>query len=61
MKHAEQIEYLKNITRSIRDYPKAGIVFRDLTTIFQDRKAFTMAVDMMQNTLEYQNTDVFLL
>ena len=57
MKHAEQIEYLKNITRSIRDYPKAGIVFRDLTTIFQDRKAFTMAVDMMQNTLEYQNTD----
>ena len=57
MKYAEQIEYLKNITRSIRDYPKAGIVFRDLTTIFQDRKAFTMAVDMMQNTLENQNTD----
>lgn len=57
MKHAEQIEYLKNITRSIRDYPKAGIVFRDLTTIFQDRRAFSMAVEMMENSLKTQSPD----
>ena len=57
MKHAEQIKYLKNITRSIRDYPKAGIIFRDLTTIFQDRQAFAMAVDMMHQALEIQNAD----
>jgi len=55
MKHAEQIEYLKNITRSIQDYPQAGIVFRDLTTIFQDRKAFSMAVEMMEDSLKTQN------
>ena len=57
MRHAEQIEYLKKITRSIRDYPKAGIIFRDLTTIFQDGKAFTMAVGLMQNSLDTQIAD----
>lgn len=57
MKHAEQIEYLKNITRSIRDYPKAGIIFRDLTTIFQDQKAFSVAVEMMEDSLKTQHQD----
>jgi adenine phosphoribosyltransferase len=58
MNHAEQIEYLKNITRSIQDYPKAGIVFRDLTTIFQDPEAFSLAVEMMENALETQSQDL---
>jgi len=58
MKHSEKIEYLKNFTRSIRDYPKPGIVFRDLTTIFQDRKAFALAVELMQKSLKNQNTDL---
>jgi adenine phosphoribosyltransferase len=52
MKHAEKVEYLKSITRSIRDYPKAGIIFRDLTTIFQDPEGFSIAVNMMNECLE---------
>ena len=52
MNHAEETQYLKSITRSIPDYPKEGIVFRDLTTIFQDSKAFSLALDLMTESLK---------
>lgn len=44
-------KYLKEVTRSIRDYPKAGIIFRDLTTIFQDRKGMSVALDLLSGFL----------
>ncbi|MBO9125033.1 MULTISPECIES: adenine phosphoribosyltransferase [unclassified Rhizobium] len=31
--------------RSIRDYPKPGIIFRDITTLLGDARAFRRAVD----------------
>ncbi|SEH22429.1 adenine phosphoribosyltransferase [Rhizobium sp. NFR12] len=31
--------------RAIRDYPKPGIIFRDITTLLGDAKAFRQAVD----------------
>jgi len=52
MNHAKETQYLKSVTRSILDYPKEGIVFRDLTTIFQDNKAFSMALDLMIESLK---------
>jgi adenine phosphoribosyltransferase len=36
---------LKNSIRSIPDYPKPGIVFRDITTLLGDARAFRRAVD----------------
>ena len=36
---------LKDSVRSIPDYPKPGIVFRDITTLLQDPRAFRRAVD----------------
>jgi len=49
---AEKIAYLKTITRSIPDYPKAGIIFRDLTTIFQDQRAMSLSLEMMGSLLK---------
>jgi len=51
MKYADPIQYLKNITRSIKDYPKEGIVFRDLSTIFQDDTAMALALDLLSGFL----------
>jgi len=31
---------LKEYIRSIADYPKKGILFRDITTLIKDEKAF---------------------
>ena len=38
-------EYLKNAIRTIPDYPKPGILFRDITTLLGDARAFRRAVD----------------
>jgi adenine phosphoribosyltransferase len=45
-------EYLKTVTRSIIDYPKKGIVFRDITTIFQDQKAMSLSLDLLHECLK---------
>ena len=36
---------LKNAIRSIPDYPKPGIMFRDITTLLGDARAFRRAID----------------
>jgi adenine phosphoribosyltransferase len=51
MKDERDKEYLKEKTRSIPGYPKPGIVFRDLTTVFQEGKAFSLALDLMEESL----------
>jgi adenine phosphoribosyltransferase len=38
---------LKAAIRSIPDYPKAGIMFRDITTLLGDARAFRQAVDQL--------------
>jgi len=38
---------LKKYIRSIPDYPKKGILFRDITTLIKDTSAFTQAIDEM--------------
>jgi len=36
---------LKSTVRTIPDYPKPGIMFRDITTLLGDARAFRRAVD----------------
>jgi len=38
---------LKNFIRSIPDYPKKGILFRDITTLIKDEKAFAEAINQI--------------
>src|ERR671924_2425472 len=41
-----QLEYdLKSAIRTIPDYPKPGIIFRDITTLLGDARAFRRSVD----------------
>ena len=51
----EAVSYLTEITRSIKDYPRKGIVFRDLTTIFQDRRAMAYAIDLLAGSISDSN------
>ena len=36
---------LKDHIRSIKDYPKKGILFRDITTLVKNEKAFAKCID----------------
>tara|TARA_B100000579_G_scaffold83056_1_gene64777 strand:- start:12594 stop:13121 length:528 start_codon:yes stop_codon:yes gene_type:complete len=38
---------LKEYIRSIPDYPKKGILFRDITTLIKDEKAFNKCIDQI--------------
>ena len=38
---------LKKYIRSIPDYPKKGILFRDITTLIKDKQAFKYTVDQL--------------
>lgn len=43
------MEELKAAIRTIPDYPKPGIMFRDITTLLGDARAFRRAVDELVN------------
>ena len=38
---------LKEYIRSIPDYPKKGILFRDITTLIKDEKAFAETIEQI--------------
>jgi len=38
---------VKDYIRTIRDFPHAGIMFRDVTTLFADPRGFRMTIDQM--------------
>jgi adenine phosphoribosyltransferase len=48
-----QSQQLKDAIRTIPDYPKAGILFRDVTSLLEDAKAFALTIDLLLST--YQN------
>ena len=51
MNRDEALDFLKAHTRSIPDYPKKGIIFRDLTTIFQHSEAMALSLDLLSGFL----------
>lgn len=48
---------LKSIIRTIPDYPKPGIMFRDITTLLGDARAFRRAVDELVQPFAGQKID----
>ena len=48
---------LKKYIRSIQDYPKKGILFRDITTLIKDKNAFKNCIDQMSAILNKLNYD----
>jgi adenine phosphoribosyltransferase len=50
------MDALKTKIRHVPDFPKAGILFYDVTTLLRDPEGFRMAVDAL--SLPYQNRDI---
>ena len=44
--------------RSIPDFPKPGIIFRDITPLLADANAFRAAIDAMAKEVKKNNADV---
>ena len=48
---------LKGYIRNIQDYPKKGILFRDITTLLQNKEAFKYAIDKMAEQVANEKID----
>ena len=48
---------LKKYIRSIPDYPKKGILFRDITTLIKDNQAFRHTIDKIVEVIRDLNFD----
>lgn len=48
---------LKTLIRSIPDFPKPGILFRDITPLLKDPRGFAAAVDLLADEFEGEDID----
>ncbi|HUW22828.1 MAG TPA: adenine phosphoribosyltransferase [bacterium] len=51
------MEQLKELIRSIPDFPKKGILFRDITTLLQNGPRFHQAIDTLAEHYEGKKID----
>lgn len=49
---------VEDYIKAIPDFPEKGIIFRDVTTVFQDAEGFQLAIDELQKLLEGVDVDV---
>ncbi|QJR82138.1 adenine phosphoribosyltransferase [Alteromonas pelagimontana] len=40
-------EYIKSVVKTVPDYPKPGIMFRDVTSVLEDHKAFSSCIALL--------------
>jgi adenine phosphoribosyltransferase len=53
----ETVENLKRLIRTIPDYPKPGIMFRDVTTLLRDAEGFEQAIIAMAKPFQASRVD----
>jgi adenine phosphoribosyltransferase len=52
------MDHLKAKIRHVPDFPKAGILFYDITTLMQDAAGFRAAIDSLATPFEGQGVDL---
>ena len=56
----QKAAYLKSTITSIQDYPIKGILFRDITSLCEDHKAFALTIDMLYELFKDEKIDKVL-
>jgi adenine phosphoribosyltransferase len=54
------MEEFKKYIRDIPDFPKKGILFRDITTLLKNKDAFREAIDVMADLIRGKELDLIL-
>jgi adenine phosphoribosyltransferase len=53
---AQQLEFIKDSIKTIPDYPKPGILFRDVTSLLENPAAYQASIDLL--TARFRDTGV---
>lgn len=51
----DKVDWIKSTIRDIPDFPKPGILFKDLTTLLKDPKAFAYVIDVLAERFAKSN------
>jgi adenine phosphoribosyltransferase len=54
----DSIDHLKSLIRDIPDFPKPGILFRDITPLLSDASGLALAIELMANPFRGKNIDL---
>src|SRR4026209_1255861 len=54
----DSISHLKTLIRDIPDFPKAGILFRDITPLLADPSGLALSVELLANPFRGKNIDL---
>ena len=54
------MDHLKQLIREVPDFPKAGILFYDITTLLKDKKGLSGVIDGLKNQYAGMGVDVVL-
>src|SRR5690625_907875 len=52
------IDYIRQTIRSVPDWPKPGVVFRDITPVLQDPRAFRALIELFVHRYMNQRLDL---
>src|SRR5690554_2032207 len=50
-------DIIKSATRTVPDWPKPGVTFRDITTVLQDRSVFRKLIDAFVHRYHHERID----
>ncbi len=56
--NSETIENIKSKIRTIPDWPKKGIMFRDITTLLKDKEGFNQMMELLVERYSGQHIDL---
>ena len=54
----DSIDHLKSLIRDIPDFPKPGVLFRDITPLLADASGLALAIELMANPFRGKNIDL---
>jgi 5'-methylthioadenosine phosphorylase len=54
----QEIQRLKNSIRTIPDFPKPGVIFRDITTLLKDRESLKKLIDILYERYKDKEIDI---
>ncbi len=56
--NTDPVDYVRNAIRSVPDWPKPGVTFRDITPILQDPRSFRVLIDLFVYRYMRQRLDL---
>ena len=53
----DQLDIIRNSIRTIPDFPKPGIMFKDITTLLNNKEAFNLLLDILEERYKNYHLD----